>query len=156
MKFDVSEYSDGATINSVEFSWICGATNYPYWSITPVSVIRLQLLLLAFMHSIQMQKELQLLLKEMKPVPIPPAGENLYTWRKCKCKPRCSSCSKLVRYWHHGRGYSILLYCFSWLERGQQTYLVIDYTYVPPYTWLKVNGSNSTSGTVTGGNNQNP
>ena len=43
MKFDISGIPDGATINSVQFNGYVNATNYPYWSITPVTEIRSQL-----------------------------------------------------------------------------------------------------------------
>jgi hypothetical protein len=37
VKFDVSEIPDGSAINSIEFHFYVNATNWPYWSTTPVS-----------------------------------------------------------------------------------------------------------------------
>jgi hypothetical protein len=44
---------------------------------------------------------------------------------------------------------------FDGWSQANKPYLVIDYTYVIPFTWLKVDGGNSTSGNVAAGSNNN-
>ncbi|MBK7031165.1 MAG: hypothetical protein IPH45_19050 [Bacteroidales bacterium] len=43
---------------------------------------------------------------------------------------------------------------FNGWNETNKPYLVVNYTYVPSYTWLKVNGSGSVSGTVLPGSSQ--
>jgi hypothetical protein len=43
---------------------------------------------------------------------------------------------------------------FDGWNEANKPYLIVDYTYVPPFTWLKINGSGSSSGTVLPGNSQ--
>jgi hypothetical protein len=37
-KFDVSSITDGTTVTAVQFNFYVNATNWPYWSVTPVSL----------------------------------------------------------------------------------------------------------------------
>lgn len=156
MKFDVSSIPDGATINSVEFHGYVSATNYPYWSITPVindPVTAASSVLYADINAegttgyYLFRNESSSFSTGWKTYTL---GGNVNTnlaaalsqnWFAIGIMDRDNSTSYYIAF--HG-----------WNE-ANKPYLVIDYTYVPPYTWLKVDGLNSTSGTVAGGLNQN-
>jgi hypothetical protein len=156
MKFDVSSIPDGATINSVEFHGYVSATNYPYWSITPVTndpVTATSSVLYTDINSegssgyYLYRDEASTFTTGWKTYTL---GGNVNTnlaaalaqnWFAIGIMDRDNSTSYYIAF--HG-----------WNE-ANKPYLVVNYTYVPPYTWLKVDGLNSTSGTLTGGNAQN-
>jgi hypothetical protein len=156
MKFDVSSIPDGATINSVVFHGYVSATYYPYWSITPVTndpVTASPSVLYADINAegttgyYLYRNESSSFSTGWKTYTL---GGNVNTnlaaalaqnWFAIGIMDRDGSTSYYIAF--HG-----------WNE-ANKPYLVIDYTYVPPYTWLKVDGSNSSGGTVTGGNEQN-
>ena len=149
MKFDVSSIPDGATINSVEFHGYVNAANYPYWNINPVtndpvtassSVLYNDILAESAAGYYLYRSETSTYSTGWK---VHTLGGNananlqaalLQNWFAIGIMDRDGSASYFIG--------------FDGWNEANKPFLVIDYTYVPAYTWLKVNGSGSTSGTV--------
>jgi hypothetical protein len=155
MKFDVSSIPDGSTINSVEFHGYVNATNYPYWNINPVSADPLTATASALYTDIMAESS---------------SGYYLYRsegstyaagWKVHMLGGNANANlqSALTQNWFTigimDRDNSASYYIgFDGWNQANKPYLVVDYTFVPSYTWLKVNGSATASGTVTPGNSQ--
>jgi carboxypeptidase T len=149
MKFDISGIPDGATINSVEFHGYVNATNYPYWNINPVtadpvtaapSVLYADIIAESSSGYYLYRSESSTYGTGWK---VHTLGGNVnanlqaalsQNWFAIGIMDRDNSASYYI-------GFD------GWNETNKP-YLVISYTYTPPYTWLKVDGSTSVSGTV--------
>ncbi|MBK9358777.1 MAG: M28 family peptidase [Bacteroidales bacterium] len=156
MKFDVSSIPDGATINSVEFHGYVNATNYPFWNINPVTADPVSATASALYSDIMAESA---------------AGYYLYRSESSTYSPgwkvhalsgnaNANLQAALTQNWFAigimDRDASATYYIgFDGWNEANKPYLVIDYTYVPPYNWLTIDGSGSSTGTVIpAGNNQ--
>jgi hypothetical protein len=156
MKFDISGIPDGATINSVEFHGYVNATNFPYWSITPVSNDPVTASPSVLYSDISAEASSGFYLYQDE-------GSSYTTGWKVHTLGgpiNANLQAALTQNWFaigiFDRDVSSTYYIgFDGWNETNKPYLVIDYTYVIPYSWLKVNGSNSTSGSVTAGLSDN-
>jgi carboxypeptidase T len=155
MKFDVSAIPDGATINSIEFHGYVNATNYPYWNINPVTsdpvtsapaVLYNDIIAEASTGYYLYQNETSSYTTGWK---VHALGGNananlqaalLQNWFAIGIMDRDNSSTYYIG--------------FDGWSQVNKPYLVISYTYIPPYSWLTVNGLNTTSGTVQPGTSQ--
>ncbi|MBN2174160.1 MAG: carboxypeptidase regulatory-like domain-containing protein [Bacteroidales bacterium] len=156
MKFDVSSIPDGATINSVEFHGYVNSTYYPYWSITPVSNDPFTTPASTLYSDIYAEAS---------------SGYYLYNnenssystgWKTHTLGGNVNANleAALAQNWFAigilDRDNSSSYYInFDGWNEANKPYLVIDYTYSPPYTWLTLNGSNTYSGSVSSGDDEN-
>jgi carboxypeptidase T len=155
MKFDVSSIPDGATINSVEFHGYINTNNYPWWSITPVTNDPVTATASVLYSDIVAEGTTGFYLFRNE------SGTLTNGWITYMLGGNVNTnlASALTQNWFAigimDRDANTYYIGFHGWNEANKPYLVINYTYVPPYTWLKVDGLNSTNGTVTGGNNQN-
>ncbi|KAF0199573.1 MAG: hypothetical protein FD166_1, partial [Bacteroidetes bacterium] len=156
MKFDVSSIPDGATINSVEFHGYVNATNYPYWNINPVTVDPVSATPSALYTDIMAESASGYYLYRSE-------GSTFSTGWKVHAltgNANANLQAALAQNWFAigimDRDASTSYYIgFDGWNEANKPYLVIDYTYVPPYNWLTLDGTGSASGTVLpAGNNQ--
>lgn len=155
MKFDVSSIPDGSTINSVEFHGYVNATNYPFWNINPVSVDPLTATSSALYTDIMAESTTGYYLYRSE------SSSYATGWKVHTLGGNVTSNlqAALAQDWFTigimDRDNSASYYIgFDGWNQANKPYLVVDYTFVPSYTWLKVNGSTTASGTVTPGNSQ--
>jgi hypothetical protein len=155
MKFDISSIPDGAIINSVEFHGYVNANNWPWWSITPVSNDPVTTASSTLYSDINAEGTTGYYLFRNESGTL----TNGWITHLLGGNVNANFQSALSQNWFAigfmERDANTYYIGFDGWNQTNKPYLVIDYTYVPPYTWLKVNGSNSTGGTVTGGDNQN-
>ena len=154
MKFDISGIPDGATINSVEFHGYVNATNYPYWSITPVTndPVSASPSVLYTDISTEASSGYYLYIDE----------NSSYTtgWKThiLGGSANTNLQAALAQNWFtigiFDRDASSNYYIgFDGWNEANKPYLVIDYTYVIPYSWLKINGGGNSSGSIVVGDN---
>ncbi|MEI6747853.1 MAG: M28 family peptidase [Bacteroidota bacterium] len=155
MKFDLSSIPDGSTINSVEFHGYVNAANYPYWNINPVTNDPLTASSSVLYSDIMAESSSGYYLYQSE--------SSTYTtgWKVHTLGGNANANlqAALTQNWFTigimDRDASSSYYIgFDGWNEANKPYLVVNYTYVPAYTWLKVNGSGSVSGTVTAGNSQ--
>jgi carboxypeptidase T len=155
MKFDISGIPDGATINSIEFHGYVNATNYPYWNITPVTNDPVTASPSVLYNDIIAEASSGYYLYRSETSSYT-TGWKVYTLGG---NANANLQAALVQNWFAigimDRDNSSSYYIgFDGWSQTNKPFLVIEYTYTPPYTWLTLNGSNTTSGTVLTGNNQ--
>jgi hypothetical protein len=156
MIFDVSSIPDGSVINSVEFHGYVNATYYPYWNINPVTCNPLTASASTLYADI-----------------IAEASSGYYLYRNESSSyttgwkvhtlggtVNANLQSALTQDWFAigimDRDNSSSYYIgFDGWAQTNKPYLVIDYTYVPTFTWLKINNGTSVNGSITAGSNQN-
>lgn len=155
MKFDVSSIPDGATINSIEFHGYVNATNYPYWNINPVTADPVSASSSTLYNDIVAESASGYYLYRSE------TGTYTTGWKVHTLGGNANADlqAALAQNWFAigimDRDGSASYYIgFDGWNETNKPYLLIDYTYVPPYTWLKVNGAGTTSGTVQPGENQ--
>jgi carboxypeptidase T len=155
MKFDVSSIPDGATINSVEFHGYVNATHYPDWNINPVTNDPLTATPSVLYTDIKAESSTGYYLYRSE------ASSYATGWKVHMLGGNANANlqAALVQNWFAigimDRDNSATYYIgFDGWNETNKPYLVVNYTYVPAYTWLKVNGSGTTSGTVPPGANQ--
>jgi hypothetical protein len=153
MKFDVSSIPDGSIINSVEFHGYVNATYYPYWNINPVSLDPLTATPSALYTDIMAEASSGYYLYRSE------ASSYTTGWKVHTLGGNVNANlqAALIQNWFtigimDRDGSSTYYIGFDGWNEANKPYLVVDYTYVPSYTWLKVNGLGSTSGTITPGN----
>jgi len=155
MKFDVSSIPDGSVINSVEFHGYVSANNHPYWSITPVTNDPVTAVPSVLYADINAEGSTGYYLFRNETGTI----TNGWITYMLGGNVNANLAAALAQNWFAigimDRDASTYYIAFHGWNEANKPYLVVNYTYVPPYTWLKVNGLNSASGTVPGGNNQN-
>jgi len=155
MRFDVSGIPDGSVINSVEFHGYVNANNYPYWSITPVTNDPITASASVLYADINAE-----------------ANAGYYLWRNetgtisndwitymLGGNVNANLQSALIQNWFAigimDRDNGTYFINFDGWNETNKPYLVVDYTYTPTYTWLKINGGTAVAGSVASGNNQN-
>ncbi|MBK7214011.1 MAG: M28 family peptidase [Bacteroidales bacterium] len=155
MKFDVSSIPDGSVINSVEFHGYVNAANYPYWNINPVTNDPLTATPSVLYNDIMAESSTGYYLYRSE------ASTYAAGWKVHALGGSVNSNlqSALTQDWFtigimDRDGSSTYYIGFDGWNQTNKPYLVVDYTYTPAYTWLKLNGSGSASGTVTAGNTQ--
>ncbi len=155
MKFDVSSIPDGATINSVEFHGFVNANNWPYWSITPVTNDPVTATASTLYSDIIAEGTTGYYLFRNESGTI----ANGWVTHILGGNVNTNLAAALSQNWFAigimDRDAGTYYINFDGWNEANKPYLVIDYTYVIPYSWLKVNGENSTSGTVPVGGNIN-
>jgi hypothetical protein len=155
MKFDVSNIPDGAIINSVEFHGYINANNWPWWSITPVSNDPITAAASALYTDINTEGSSGYYLFRNESGTL----TNGWVTHILGGNVNTNLQAALLQNWFAigimERDANTYYIGFDGWNEANKPYLVIDYTYVPPYSWLKVNGLNNINGTVPGGNNQN-
>ena len=156
MMFDVSSIPDGSVINSVEFHGYVNATYYPYWNINPVSNNPLTASPSALYSDIMAEANSGFYLYQSEP-------SNYTTgWKVHSLVGNVNSNlqSALVQDWFAigimDRDNSSSYYIgFDGWNETNKPYLVIDYTMpIPPYTWLTLDGTTTTNGTLAGQDSQ--
>jgi hypothetical protein len=155
MKFDVSSIPDGSTISAVEFHGYVNATYYPYWNINPVTNDPLTATPSVLYNDIVAEANSGYYLRQSESSSYS-TGWKVHTLGG---NANANLQSALTQNWFAigimDRDASSSYYIgFDGWNETNKPYLVVTYTYVPSYTWLKVNGSGTTSGTVTPGNSQ--
>ena len=155
MKFDLSSIPDGSTINSVEFHGYVNAANYPYWNINPVTNDPVTASSSVLYNDIIAESAAGYYLYRSE------ASTYTTGWKvhTLGVNANANLQAALIQNWFAigimDRDVSSSYYIgFDGWNETNKPYLVIDYTFVPAYTWLKVNGSGSTSGTVQPAGNQ--
>ncbi len=156
MKFDVSSIPDGATINSVEFHGYVNATNYPYWNINPVTVDPVSATPSALYTDIMAESASGYYLYRSESSTYSPGWKVHPLGGNANANLQAALTQNWFAIGIMDRDASTSYYIgFDGWNEANKPYLVIDYTYVPPYNWLTIDGSGSSSGTVIpGGNNQ--
>ncbi|MBK6346613.1 MAG: carboxypeptidase regulatory-like domain-containing protein [Bacteroidales bacterium] len=156
MKFDVSSIPDGATINSVEFHGYVNATNYPYWNINPVAVDPVSATPSALYTDIMAESASGYYLYRSESSTYSPGWKVHPLGGNANANLQAALTQNWFAIGIMDRDASTSYYIgFDGWNEANKPYLVIDYTYVPPYNWLTIDGSGSSSGTVIpGGNNQ--
>ncbi|MEZ5083685.1 MAG: hypothetical protein R2750_09570 [Bacteroidales bacterium] len=155
MKFDVSSIPDGATINSIEFHGYVNTTYYPYWSMTPVSVDPVSADAATLYADIATEASSGYYLYQNESSTYAP-GWKVHTLPAIAYTDLQAS---LAQDWFAlgivSRDVSSTYYIYfdGWNE-ANPPYLVIDYTYIPAYTWLTLNNQNQVSGSVTASNSE--
>jgi len=155
MKFDVSSIPDGSTINSIEFHGYVNATNYPYWNINPLTNDPLTATPSVLYNDIVAESASGYYLYRTESSSYS-TGWKVHTLGG---NANANLQAALAQNWFaigimdRDNSSSYFIGFDGWNETNKP-YLIIDYTYVPPYTWLKVNGSGSASGTIQPGGNQ--
>jgi agmatine deiminase len=153
MKFDVSSIPDGATINSVEFHGYVNASNWPFWSITPVtndpvttsaSILYTDIKAEASSGFYLHREETGTLTTGYK---VHMLGGNVNTNLQ----------ASLVQNWFAigivDTDAGTYYIGFDGWNEANKPYLVIDYTPLPPPSnWLLLNGGSTTGGSVGGQN----
>jgi|GEM_PF-1331178 len=155
MKFDISGIPDGSTINSVEFHGYVNATNYPYWNINPVTNDPVSASPSVLYNDIIAESASGYYLYRSE-------ASNYTTGWKIHTlggNANANLQAALPQDWFAigimDRDNSSTYYIgFDGWSQTNKPFLVISYTYTPPFSWLTVNGTNSTSGTIQPGNNQ--
>ncbi|MCD4698145.1 MAG: hypothetical protein K8S16_18120, partial [Bacteroidales bacterium] len=152
MKFDVSTIPDGATINSIEFHGYVNATNWPYWSMTPVSVDPVTADAASLYADISAEATSGYYLYENE--------SSGYTtgWKTYDLPVGAYTDleSALAQDWFtvgivSRDGSSTYYLYFDGWDETYPPYLVVDYTYIPTYTWLTLDDQNLVSGTILAG-----
>ncbi len=149
MKFDVSSIPDGATINSVEFHGYVNATNYPYWNINPVSIDPVTASSSALYADIIAEANTGFYLYQSE-------GSSYSTGWKVHIlggAAKTNLQAALSQNWFAigimDRDNSATYYIgFDGWNEANKPYLVIDYTYIPPYTWLTLDGTSTSNGSI--------
>ena len=156
MMFDVSSIPDGSVINSVEFHGYVNATYYPYWNINPISNNPLTASPSALYSDIMAEANSGFYLYQSEP-------SNYTTgWKVHSLVGNVNSNlqSALVQDWFAigimDRDNSSSYYIgFDGWNETNKPYLIIDYTMpIPPYTWLTLDGTTTTNGTLAGQDSQ--
>jgi hypothetical protein len=155
MKFDVSSIPDGATINSIEFHGYVNAANYPYWNINPVTNDPVTSSASALYSDIMAESASGYYLYRSEASSYT-SGWKIHTLGG---NANANLQAALAQNWFAigimDRDASSSYYIgFDGWNETNKPYLIVNYTYIPPYTWLKINGSGSSSGTILPGNTQ--
>jgi hypothetical protein len=155
MMFDVSNIPDGAVINSVEFHGYVNATNYPYWNINPVSCNPLTAPVGTLYSDIRAEANSGYYLYRNEP------GSYTTGWKTHVLGGNVSTDlhNALAQNWFAigimDRDVSAAYYIgFDGWNETNKPYLVIDYTFTPTFTWLKIDGGTALAGSIAGGNSQ--
>jgi agmatine/peptidylarginine deiminase len=155
MKFDVSSIPDGATINSVEFHGYVNASNWPWWNITPVSNDPVTTAASTLSTDIKAEASSGYYLHREESgtltagyVVHPLAGNVLTNLQ-----------SALAQDWFAigivDTDASTYYIGFDGWNETNKPYLIIDYTMpIPPFTWLTLDGTTTTNGTLAGQDSQ--
>ncbi len=149
MKFDISSIPDGATINSVEFHGYVNAANYPYWNINPVTNDPLTASTSVLYNDIIAESAAGYYLYRSE------ASTYSTGWKVHTLAGNVNANlqAALAQNWFAigimDRDNSASYYIgFDGWSQTNKPYLVVSYTYAPPYSWLTVNGLTTTSGTI--------
>jgi hypothetical protein len=155
MMFDVSNIPDGAVINSVEFHGYVNATNYPYWNINPVSCDPLTAPVGTLYSDIRAEANSGYYLYRNEP------GSYTTGWKTHVLGGNVTTDlhNALAQNWFAigimDRDGSATYYIgFDGWNETNKPYLVIDYTFTPTFTWLKIDGGTALAGSIDGGNSQ--
>ena len=155
MKFDISGIPDGATINSIEFHGYVNAANYPYWNINPVTNDPVTTSPSVLYSDIMAETNSGYYLYRSE------ASSYSTGWKVhiLGGNANANLQAALTQNWFaigimDRDGSSSYYIGFDGWSQTNKPFLVVDYTYTSPYSWLKVNGSGTTSGTVQPGINQ--
>lgn len=151
MKFDISSIPDGATINSVEFHGYVNASNWPWWSITPVSNDPVTTTASTLSTDIKAEANSGYYLHREESGTLTPGyvvhalGGNVLTHLQ----------ASLAQNWFAigivDTDASTYYIGFDGWNETNKPYLVIDYSMpIPPYTWLTLDGAATTNGTLAG------
>lgn len=155
MKFDVSGIPDGSIINSIGFHGYVYDNNWPYWSITPVSNDPVTSSASVLFSDITAEANAGYYLHREESGDLATG----YITHTLGGSANTDLQNALVQNWFaigivdtdNGTYY---INFQGWNETNKP-YLVIDYTYVPPYTWLTLDGGNTVSGSLSSGISQN-
>ncbi len=155
MKFDISGIPDAAVITSVEFHGYVNATNYPYWNINPVTNDPLTATPSVLYNDIVAESASGYYLYRSE------ASTYTTGWKVHTLggSVNANLQAALAQNWFAigimDRDGSTAYYIgFDGWSQTNKPYLVVTYNYTSPYSWLKVNGSNTASGTVLPSGNQ--
>jgi hypothetical protein len=148
MKFDVSGIPDGSIINSIEFHGYVYDNNWPYWSITPVMNDPVSTASSVLFTDITAEANWGYYLHREESGDLP-VGYIVHTLGG---SANAGLQSALAQDWFaigivdtdNGTYYIN----FQGWNESNKPYLVIDYTYIPPYTWLTLDGGNSSGGSL--------
>lgn len=155
MKFDVSSIPDGSTINSVEFHGYVNATYYPFWNINPVSADPLTATPSALYTDIMAEASTGYYLYRSESSSYATGWKTHMLGGAVNANLQSALVQNGFTIGIMDRDNSSSYYIgFDGWNQVNKPYLVVDYTYVPAYTWLKVNGLGTTSGTVQPGGTQ--
>jgi hypothetical protein len=155
MKFDVSSIPVGAVINSVEFHGYVYGNNIPHWSITPVSVDPVTADPSVLYPDINAEGNSGYYLYRNETATLSVG------WKTYMLGGNVNSdlATALAQGWFAigvmDRDPSTYYINFNGCNSSNKPYLVVNYTYPPPPTWLKINGGTTVAGSVAAGNNQN-
>lgn len=155
MKFDISSIPDGAIINSVEFHGFVNSTYSPRWNINPVTNDPVTATPGVLYNDIMAESSSGYYLYRSEASNYS-TGWKVYTLGG---NANANLQTALSQNWFAigimDRDASSTYYIgFDGWNEANKPYLAINYSYVPPYTWLKVNGSGTTSGTIPPGSSQ--
>jgi len=152
--FDVSAIPVGSTINSIEFHGYVNLTNYPYWSMTPVSNNPLTTVAATLYSDINAEATSGYYLYQNE--------GNTYAsgWKTHTLGGTANSdLEAAISQGWFAMGMvcrdNSTTYYINWdgWNETNQPYLVIDYTYDPINTWLSLDGNISAAGSVASGGN---
>ena len=155
MKFDVSSIPDGSVINSVEFHGFVNANNYPYWSITPVTNDPITTSASVLYADINAEANTGYYLHRNE------TGTIANDWISYTLGGNVNANlqAALAQNWFAiglvDTDNGTYFIRFDGWNEANKPYLVIDYTYTPTFTWLKIDGGTAVAGSVAIGNSQN-
>ncbi|MCB0805475.1 MAG: hypothetical protein KDC05_06715 [Bacteroidales bacterium] len=149
MKFDISDIPVGATINSLTFHGYVNATNYPYWSMTPISsdpvttdaaTLHADIAAEASTGYYLFQNETSSYTTGWKTHTLP---ANAIADLEASLSQGWFAVGIVSR-----DGSSTYYIKFDGWSDANPPYIEVDYTYNPPYTWLQLNDEHQVSGSV--------
>jgi hypothetical protein len=149
-KFDVSSIPVGATINSVELYAYVNETYYPYWSATSLPIDPVASTASEIRTWVEAHSENGTAYYYGNESSSFPTG-----WHNWMLSTQANTDleTALLNGWFavgmDSRDNSTSYYIvFDGWNESNPPYLVVDYTYNPPYTWLTLDGGNVTSGSL--------
>ncbi|MEZ5083529.1 MAG: C25 family peptidase C-terminal domain-containing protein, partial [Bacteroidales bacterium] len=149
MKFDISTIPDGATINSIEFNGYVNNTYYPYWNINPVTNDPHSADAPTLYSDIGAESSSGYYLYQSE--------SSSYTtgWKSHILGGTANTDMEnaLGQDWFTigimDRDLSATYYIwFDGWNEANPPYLVVDYTYVPSFSWLTLDGGSGVTGIV--------
>ncbi|MBN3034826.1 MAG: choice-of-anchor D domain-containing protein [Bacteroidales bacterium] len=149
-KFDVSSIPVGSTINSIEFYGYVYETYYPYWSATSLPMDPVTATASELKDWIQAHNSQSLAYVYRNESSSFATGWHNYT---LNAQANADLETALAQGWFgmgmDSRDNSSSYYIkFEGWNETNKPYLVVDYTYNPPYTWLTLDGGNMVSNSV--------
>jgi len=149
-KFDVSSIPVGATINSIELYGYVNTTYYPYWSATSLPMDPVASTATEIKNWVETNSAIGSAYYYGNELNTFPTG--WHNWM-LSAQANTDLAAALINGWFaigmDSRDNSASYYIvFDGWNEANPPYLVVDYSYVPPYSWLTLEGGNAVTGSL--------